>query len=309
VKGKIFGIPSEASTQNIFYRKDIFTSDGVSTVQPKSWDDLIARAKEVKAKNNNKPPLLFPAATAWGGGSFGEGFIHLMLGTRNELYNAQTNKWVVKSPGILSVFKFYETLATEKLIPVDPLLAPEPWVALKYKMFPAGDLLMTTSGSWAWRFDWGPGAPGEIKDVEKKVDTWLFPPENPADAPYAWAGVGWEWTISAKSKNPDLALEFVKFFTTGQPMAEHLAKVGVVSPRNDLAKLKPYADIPQLTGAEAYLGQGKFFLPRSGQDKVAKAVALVTENIVTGKWTAEKAAEEFAKQLTTDLGADKVESK
>jgi len=308
VKGKFYSVPSEASTQNLFYRKDILTSLGVSTAQPKSWDDLITRAKEIRSKTN-KPPLLFPAATAWGGGTFAEGFIHLMLGTRSELYNTQTGKWVVKSPGITSVFKFYETLAKEKLIPIEPLLAPEPWVALKYKMFPAGDLLITTSGSWAWRFDWGPGAPGEIKDVTQKVATWQFPPENPADPPYVWAGVGWQWTVSAKSKNPDMAFEFIKFFTSGDAMAEHLATVGVVSPRSDIAKLKPYADIPELTTAESYLGQGKFFRGQSGQDKVEKAVGLATENIITGRWTAEQAAEEFAKQLTADLGADKVEVK
>lgn len=302
--GKIYTLVREASVQQLFYRKDVLQANGISTEQPKTWADLLERGRQIKAKTG-KPPILFPAATAWGGGTFDEGFIHLMLGTGSPLYNEKTGKWVVRSPGLLSVFKFYESLAKDDLIPVQPLLAPEPWVALKYKMFPAGDLVVTTCGSWCWIFDWGEGKPGEIKDLFNKVATWQFPSEN--GQPHVWAGMGWQWAIHSKTKNPDAAFEFVKWMASGDRIAENLAVIGSISPRNDVATIKPYSEKSFLVEAEKLLTQGKFFRARTGIDKLQRGVGVATEEIITGRATAEQALEKFVSMVTAELGADKVE--
>ena len=43
-------------------------------------------------------------------------------------------------------------------MPIDPLLGPEPWIIPKYEMFPAGDLMATTCGTWCYIYDWGKAA-------------------------------------------------------------------------------------------------------------------------------------------------------
>ena len=47
--GKIIGIP-EGSTFNFFYRKDVLDQAGVTTEQPKTWDEFYARCDDIKTK-------------------------------------------------------------------------------------------------------------------------------------------------------------------------------------------------------------------------------------------------------------------
>ena len=72
-------MPREATIMQLWYRQDILKAKGISTDQPKSWQELLDRARQAK-QAAGAPPLLFPAGKQWGGGTFGEGFIHLMLG-------------------------------------------------------------------------------------------------------------------------------------------------------------------------------------------------------------------------------------
>jgi len=72
-------VPCEAGKVELFYRKDILEANGISTEQPTRWKDLLDRMAAVKEKTG-QPSLLFPAGDAWGGGTFSEGFIHLMCG-------------------------------------------------------------------------------------------------------------------------------------------------------------------------------------------------------------------------------------
>jgi ABC-type glycerol-3-phosphate transport system substrate-binding protein len=68
------------NVQQIYYRRDILEKAGISTEQPKTWAELLDRAKEIKAKTGAYG-LLFPAGVTWGGGSFTEGFRLLIVGT------------------------------------------------------------------------------------------------------------------------------------------------------------------------------------------------------------------------------------
>ena len=67
--GKIYVLPAMLNVQQIYYRRDILQKAGISTEQPKTWAELLSRAKEVKAKTGAYG-LLFPAGLTWGGGSF-----------------------------------------------------------------------------------------------------------------------------------------------------------------------------------------------------------------------------------------------
>ena len=58
-------------------------------------------------------------------GTFGEGFIHLMLGTDDQLYDPADGKWIVRSPGLTRVLEYYEAMTTAGVLPVEPLLNPE----------------------------------------------------------------------------------------------------------------------------------------------------------------------------------------
>lgn len=301
--GKVYGVPREASIQQLFYRKDVLDKAGVSTAQPKSWDELITRMNELKPKLG-KPPILFPAGKAWGGGTFDEGFTHLMLGTDSPLYDAADGKWIVKSPGLTSVFKFYETLTKDKLLPTEALLNPEPWVPTKYTAFPKGELAVATCGTWCWIFDWGPGTKGEIPDIFNKVATWEFPTEK--GGTFVTGGLGWVYAISAKSKHPDEAFELVKWLTSGEAMATNAVTIGAAAPRDDIQDVAPYSGKPFLIDAEKRLTGARAFQAPAGVDKIQQLVGEFTEEVITGRMTGDAAAAQFSQRATDALGAEKV---
>jgi multiple sugar transport system substrate-binding protein len=317
LKGHVYYVPREAGVFSLFYRHDILKKHGISTAQPKSWKDLINRALLIKKKtgleagyhgNPGAGVLLFPAGTAWGGSTFEEGFIHLMLGTKSKLYNARTNKWVCKSKGLLDVFTFYHTLAKNKLTPVQGLLSPSPWTPTKYKAFPAGDLTICTSGTWAWEFDWGPHGAAPIPDIFHKVATWQFP-TNHGGSPFVTAGPGWVWAIRRQdnSARQAAAFKFVEYMSSPRIVSQGVAQIGNVSPRKDAKKYKPYSGLPYIYNTEKDFTTGKWFHPQTDQSKMYQLVEQATLDMITLAKSPQQALNDFYNGAISLLGANRVE--
>src|SRR6476659_9917179 len=107
------------------------------------------------------------AGITWAGGSFDEGFRLLIVGTSTPQIVDGDGKLNLTGQGIKDAFGFYADLINNDLMPIDPLLGPEPWVVPKYQMFPAGKLVATTSGSWCYIYDWGPKTTNPIPNVTR----------------------------------------------------------------------------------------------------------------------------------------------
>jgi multiple sugar transport system substrate-binding protein len=300
--GKVYSVPREAQIMQLFYRKDVLEQNNISTEQPQSWQELLDRMEQA-TQAIGSPALLFPAGEAWGGGTFGEGFIHLMLGTDSPLY--EDGKWVVRSPGLTAVLNYYEDMTKTGVLPVDPLLNPEPWVPTKYEAFPKGELVATTCGTWCWIFDWGPDGAAPIDGLFEKVATWKFPTEAGGQT-FVWGANGWVWAISADTEHPDEAWELVKWLGGGEFMAQNAVTIGAAAPRDDLRNMAPYSEKPFLIEAEKQLPEGRSFPPPPGMDKMVQAVGEATEAVITGRMSGDEAADFLARRATELLGKDKV---
>jgi multiple sugar transport system substrate-binding protein len=303
--GKTYSLPHEANTQSLFYRKDVLQRLGISTAQPNSWPELLQRLKDITAKTG-QPSIVLPAGTAWGEGTFGEGFLNVMLGSGSPLYNTKTNKWVVSSPGLTKTFSAYADLVQNKLLPIQALLNPEPWQPTKYIAFPKGTLPVAAQGTWGWRYDWGPSGATPIPNLFQKVDTWNYPATD--GQPYSVSSVGFEYEVTAKTKHPDAAVRLAQWLSSGSAMAAQLVAVGAAAPRSGLDTVAPYSGQPSLLNTEKQLATSRSFPARPGQDQIAQAVGQATEDILTGKSDGPGAAASFAKSATDLLGSDQVET-
>jgi multiple sugar transport system substrate-binding protein len=315
--GKNYSMPRHGTVIEFFLRKDVLDANSISTAQPTSWDDLIARLKDLHAKTK-LAAITIPGGKTWGGGTFDEGFIHIFNGTGGTLYDTTAKKWVVKSQGLTDAFNFYATLQSNGLLPTKALLDPQPWQPTKYDGFTGttadGKTIpvappITTQGSWGWIYDWGPAPTGArpIPDLLTKVTTWAFPSKAP-DKTFVWAAEDWMWTISQKSKHPDEAFDLLKYLNTGAPLAQDVAAVGNLAPRDDIQSIAPYASMPYLIAMEKLLPTGKSFKAQVGIDKIQQAVGDATEQILLNKMNGDKAAALFASEATDLLGPDAVES-
>ena len=300
--GSVYSLVHEASTQQLFYRADVLQKDGISTAQPQTWNDLISRLQQIKAKTG-QPALIIPAGTAWAAPE--QGLYNVLLGTGSQLYDQKTGKWVVKSAGITYTYNLLATLKNDGLIPTQDLLNPNPWQPTKYVDFPKGTTPVSFQGTWGWDYDWGPQGTAPIPDLTTKVKTWDFPAEN--GSPFADATDGHVWAVSKNTKNPQAAVELAEWLTTGPALAQQLVAVGAASPRSGMDSVAPYSSAAPLIQAEQGFASAKAMNPETNQDKVDQAFEMGSEAILEGKATGTQAAATFAQQATVLLGPGNVE--
>lgn len=294
--GHYYSIPHEASLQHLFVRADVLDELGIDSSQPETWVELIERLKAVKAQTG-EPPLVVPAGTAWGDGSFTEGFLPIVAGTKTPLYNAEDGTWNIESKGVTATFELYDELVKEQLLPVKALLNPNPWEPTKYEAFPEGTMPVAAQGTWGWRYDWGPDGSAPIDDVQDKVVTWNYPALVDGTEPYSVSGGGYNFAVNAESEYPDAAVEFVKWLSSDEALAKQLAVVGSASPREGISDIEPYASEPALLDAESKLKTAIAPPVGEGSDQISQAVQHATAQILTGDANGKQAAKEFAKEV------------
>ncbi|BCJ37236.1 hypothetical protein Athai_47390 [Actinocatenispora thailandica] len=303
--GHYYSLPHEASVQSIFYRKDVLQKLGVSTAQPTTWAELIARLKSVTAKTG-KPSIVIPGGTAWGDGSWSEGFLPIVGGTGSTFYDKSSGKWKLNSAGLTATFNLYYELKKDGLLPVQDLLNPNPWEPTKYVAFKKGTLPVSAQGTWGWRYDWGPDGAAPIAGVQDKVATWNYPALVSGTKPYSISGGGFAYGVNAKSANADAAVALSEWLSSGTALAQQLTTTGAASPRSGISGLAPYKNEPTLLDAEHKLKTSILPPQGDGSDQVSQAVQRATESILDGKANGTQAAASFAKNAADLLGPDLV---
>ena len=299
--GHYYSIPHEASVQSLFYRKDVLEKMGIDTSQPRTWDELIDRLKKVTAKTG-EPSIVIPSGTAWGGGTWSEGFLPIAAGTESTFYDKSTGQWNLESEGLTATFELYDELTDEGLLPVQALLNPNPWEPTKYEAFPEGTLPVSAQGTWGWRYDWGPEGTAPIEDLHDKVDTWDYPALVPGTQPYSISGGGFVYSVNADTEHPTAATELATWLSSGRAMAEQIVAVGAAAPRSGISKIEPYAGESTLIRAEERL-QSSIGAPEgAGATRVSQAVQTATADILLDRSDGEQAAESFADDAADLLG-------
>jgi multiple sugar transport system substrate-binding protein len=305
--GKTYNVPSGAGVQSFFYRKDLLEKAGIDTSQPATWDDMIDRLTEIKDKIGGVAPIVIPAGSAWGGGTWGEGFHPILGGATASYYDADSGKWNLDDASWKKVFDLYAELTQKDLLPIKDLQNPNPWEPTKYTDFPEGKIQVSAQGTWGWRFDWGPEGAAPIDDLTERVDTWQYPALDAGGETYGWASSGGGYAIPAKSENKDAAMLFMEYLTTGKVLADQLVASGAVSPRDDLNDVAPYSQEEKLLEAAEDLKSGVTRKTGDGTDQVAQAVATATELILSGKANGQQAYDAFKKDATDLLGPNLVQ--
>jgi multiple sugar transport system substrate-binding protein len=305
IDGRLVGIPG-GSTFSMFYRKDLLEGAGISVAQPNTWDEFYDVCGQI-AEKTSATPTGIPAATPWGGGTWGEAFQMIWLSFNGPIF--EDGKWVVHSPNLLAAFQVYETLSSNGWLTVDELLSPNPWEPIKYEGFPNGDVAVVTGGDWQWTFDWGPDGATPIEGLFERVERWEFPAED--GAPFTFIDGGSGDAVAATSKSVEGATEFLKY--GAEPSVEcEIMQIHIGGPvaRMDFADACPeYLDVVngKMAQASKFFERGRTFnFNQLGAGKISDGVGRATEDIITGTSTAEEAMDAFAKAMTDSLGEDMV---
>jgi multiple sugar transport system substrate-binding protein len=300
--GQIYVLPSMLNVQQIYYRRDILEKAGISTEQPKTWAELLDRAKEVKAKTGAYG-LLFPAGITWGDGAFVEGFRLLIVGTSTPQIVTGDGNLNLTGPGIKDAFGFYADLINGDLMPIQPLLEPEPWVVPKYEMFPAGKLVATTGGSWGYIYDWGPQSKNPIPNVTEVVGTWQVPGKT--EGQYVLVDLESPWAVSAKSADVGLAKKVMLELGSVKADVAYAQNLGNIPGRTDAAADPEFQKLAPLVPILAALknGTGTYLKTAEGFSAVAEGVSRATEALLrkqTDAAGAQKILVDYVKEVLGD---------
>ena len=215
--GKVYGVPLEMSTFQIYYNKDIFAKNNLQP--PKTWDDLINAAKTLQTAGitpfaaAGKDTWLLPlyddlfAASRYGGTDFEKAVLSGQKKFDDPDYVAALD--------VLNQLKPY--------FPKDQMGLGETDVQT---LFATGKAAMIPEGSFAL-------AP--IKTIDSSLNLGVF---NAPPAPGAVVNkplqVGWvdaSYGLNAKSTHQKEALELLQWMSTkefGQMVADNLKQVSLV---------------------------------------------------------------------------------
>ncbi|MHB8476438.1 MAG: ABC transporter substrate-binding protein [Steroidobacteraceae bacterium] len=297
--GQIYALDSMLLVQQLYFRRDLLDKAGISTAQPASWKDLLDRAREIKAKTG-KYGLLLPAGMSWGPGAFNEGFILFVPGSKTPQLANRDGTLNLNGPGVRDIFRLYKTLIDEELMPVNPLLGPEPWVIPKYVMFPAGDLMATTCGTWCYIYDWGKDSKNPVPDVTKNVGTWAVPGmDGGLSVSISGSNI---WAVNAKSAHLDLTKKVLLALCSVETTVAYAGLVGNIPARRDAADNKDFQALTELVPVLKDVDKGTFERSTPGFSVVSEGVARATEALLRKQTDAAGAQAILVKYVKDLLG-------
>ncbi len=301
--GQIYALDSMLLVQQLYFRRDLLDKAGISTAQPANWKDLLERAREIKAKTG-KYGLLLPAGISWGPGAFNEGFILFAPGSKTPQIVNQDGTLNLNGQGVRDIFRLYKSLIDEELMPVNPLLGPEPWVIPKYVMFPAGDLMATTCGTWCYIYDWGKDSKNPVPDVTKNVGTWAVPGmDGGLSVSISGSNI---WAVNAKSAHVDLTKKVLLALCSVEATVAYAGLVGNIPARRDAADNKDFQALTELVPVLKDVDKGISERSTPGFSVVSEGVARATEALLRKQTDAAGAQAILVKYVKDLLGDNAV---
>ncbi|NMO97227.1 extracellular solute-binding protein [Paenibacillus lemnae] len=309
--GKIYGVPATSDTRGIWYNKELFTKAGLEVpFQPSSWEDVLSAARTIKDKLPGVTPLNMIVGKSSGEGVTMQTLEMLLYGTEDTLYNDETKKWVVNSPGLLDSFKFIDQVFNEDKT------GPTMQVALNgqagsiafEQLFPQDKLAMAVDGSWAGT-TWSENGAAPIENAEEKMGFAPFPTQDGQEPGSTTMSGGWAWSIPANAKNKEEAWKFLEFLMNKENATARVVAEGSLSPRDDSTDVEGYTDRPFVEEAQELLNVAHFRPANDQYAAVSAQLQSIVEGIASGKLTPEQGVQQLKDNVSRTLGADSIEEK
>jgi multiple sugar transport system substrate-binding protein len=278
-EGKIYGLPKDMDTVGVWYNKELFDAAGVTyPADGWTWSDF----KTVAAKLSNPAKGVYAVGANIAGQEY---FYNTIYQAGGNVISADGRKSGYDDPATIEGLRFWTDLIKNKQSPdLKTMTDTHP-----IQLFESGKIAMYWGGSWnVTEF-------GKNDYTKTRVDVAPLPTGvKRATIIHGLANV-----VSAKTKHPAQAWEFVKFLGS-KPAAELLGKKG---------------PIPAHTGTQdAWLAANSTFKGKVFLDATAYAVPYpVSRNTaawndeefkqLTKAYTGEVSVEAAAKELATQMNA------
>jgi multiple sugar transport system substrate-binding protein len=213
VNGKVAAMPAFADSMFMYYRKDLLEKYGVK--EPSTWDDLAAAAKKVqageKAANPNLQGLSIQGAPI-------EGAVCTFLlpyWSQGKAFNDASGKLTLDKTAAVKGMDMWLKMVDDGVMKKNIAEVTTPVTVNEFK---AGQAVFAINWGFAWdRFK-------DDADTQVKGKVGVMPLPAMAGGKSATCVGGWQWAVSAFSKNKAAAANLVKFMAT--PATSHQQILG-----------------------------------------------------------------------------------
>jgi len=238
-QGERYGVPTGTDGRVLYFNKDLFEQAGLPTDwQPTSWDEVLETARALKAALPDVTPLQINAGTPMGEATTMQGYLPLLVGTGERIYDEESETWAGATAGTQAVLEFYESIFTEELADAD-LQIRQDGRDRSFQDFAAGSIAILGEGDYFWRSVVNPQegiAPMENRD---EVVGWAkIPAQTPGSGisgqDFVSMSGGGGRVINPNTANPAVAWELMMFINSREAILEFLAGQARISQRMDV---------------------------------------------------------------------------
>ncbi|CAN5293625.1 extracellular solute-binding protein [soil metagenome] len=279
--GKVYAVPFASQTMLVIYNKEIFDQNGLK--EPETWDELMAAAKALAAKNIT--PFANGTATAWQN----ESIIGALL---SSIIGKQFEKDMVDGKATLSDPRFVGALG--KLKDISQFFSPN-FVGVDYaaaqQLFVAGRAAMFAGGSFEL-------ANFLRQNPKLKLGVFASPVAKAGDERLVAQYFDGGYAVNAKSAKQDAALKFLRYLASpefGTAFANSLQNISPIKGvKIDDPLLQEVSDLNQKSMSYLMLVHFRYQEP-SGSVLIQAGV----QKILAGKATPDEVGKTVTEGIAT----------
>jgi multiple sugar transport system substrate-binding protein len=305
--GNVYGIPRGTDLRAIWVNRSILEQAGLAEDwQPTSWAELLDGARAIRDNVEGVTPLNIFAGNSSGEATTLQGYLMLLLGTGEHIYDFDQQKWIVGSQGILDVLNMYATIYGDEALGDQRWQLVQNGRDLSFEAFANGTVGMLVEGDYLWRSVLVPET-GVFPMASRNDDVGfvMMPAMEPGSGyngqDFVTISGGTGFVINPNTDSPAAAWGFLSCMFS----AEQLTALQAIQPR-----IRARADVP-VTGDETMsalvdqllaLTTIRPQLPEYNQ--VSEQARLMTERVVSGEMTPEEAMAAYATAVAGIVGEE-----
>lgn len=307
-QGKRYGVPVGTDGRVLFFNKRLFAKAGLpANWQPKSWDDILAAGRQLKAKLPKVTPLQINAGTAMGEATTSQGFIPLLFGTGKNVMDG--GKWLGDTPETRAVLDFYRQLYGQGLGDARLQLRAD-GRDRSFQEFSQDKIAVLLEGDYLWRSVINPsGGLDPMKDRDQAVGWALIPARQPGSGlngqDFVSLSGGGGRIVNPNSKHPKEAWALLQALNSPDALRNWIQREPRITSRSDVNKAN--LRDPLLSFISQQVLPMTATRPGSASyPQISQAIQTATENVVAGRSSPEQAARQLGGAIGKVVGAGNV---
>nr|WP_193104720.1 substrate-binding domain-containing protein [Brachybacterium sp. FME24] len=308
--GEIYGVPITTDTRALWFHRDVFAQAGLpEDWQPGSWEEILEAARAIRDSDSEAIPFFLFAGTPQGEKASMQGFEMLMYGTGDGtgLYDRDSEKWILGSPGFVDSLGFLQTLFEEELTAtlgqhLDPNISETIYTSL----MPEGKLGILIDGSWISQ-NWTESAARPWPEWPDVIGLADMPTQDGGGTGTVTLAGGWGLSIPEYATNRDVAFQFLQKLVSTETLVDYAIADNHITVRADVSEVEEYRTYSPAVDYFTTLLETAYYRPAlPAYPEVSSAIQEAMEAVMTGT-SAENAAAAYDASVTDIVGPENVQ--